>query len=100
MYGYFVYCDFVFGTAEIDGRSLIVSGDDFTVRGGSADASISAKRNQAEGLAHELRVPHLRLVDGMGGGGSVKRMYSLVRAKLLGRELSIGFLKNLRDFDD
>ncbi|HIF09759.1 MAG TPA: methylmalonyl-CoA carboxyltransferase [Sneathiellales bacterium] len=68
----FVPSNFVFGTAEIDGRSLIVSGDDFTVRGGSADASISAKRNQAEGLAHELRVPHLRLVDGMGGGGSVK----------------------------
>ena len=27
---------------------------------------------RAEGLAVELRLPHIRLVDGMGGGGSVK----------------------------
>ena len=64
--------NFVCGAAEIDGRPVIVSGDDFTVRGGSSDASIGAKRNHAEGLALELRLPHVRLVDGMGGGGSVK----------------------------
>ncbi|MCP5179206.1 MAG: carboxyl transferase domain-containing protein [Pseudomonadales bacterium] len=64
--------NFVFGTAEIDGRPVILSGDDFTVRGGSADASIPGKRLRAEGLAYELKLPHIRLVDGMGGGGSVK----------------------------
>ncbi len=64
--------NFVFGTAEIDGRPAIVSGDDFTVRGGSADASIPAKRTRSEGLALEMKLPHVRLVDGMGGGGSVK----------------------------
>ena len=68
----FMPSNFVFGTAEIDGRPIVVSGDDFTVRGGSADASIGAKRTQAEGMAHDLRIPHIRLVDGMGGGGSVK----------------------------
>ncbi len=68
----FMPSNFVFGSAEVDGRPLIISGDDFTVRGGSADASIAGKRLQAEGLAHELRLPHVRLVDGMGGGGSVK----------------------------
>jgi acetyl-CoA carboxylase carboxyltransferase component len=68
----FTASNFVFGTAEIDGRPVIISGDDFTVRGGSADASIAGKRFQAEGLANELRLPHIRLVDGMGGGGSVK----------------------------
>ncbi len=68
----FTPSNFVFGTAEIKGNPIIVSGDDFTVRGGSADASIGAKRLQAEGLAVELRLPHIRLVDGMGGGGSVK----------------------------
>ncbi|MCZ6888210.1 MAG: methylmalonyl-CoA carboxyltransferase [Gammaproteobacteria bacterium] len=68
----FTPSNFVFGTAEIDGRPVILSGDDFTVRGGSADASIGAKRARAEGLALELRLPHIRLVDGMGGGGSVK----------------------------
>ena len=64
--------NFVFGTASLDGRSVVLSGDDFTVRGGSADASIAGKRLHAEGLALELRRPHIRLVDGMGGGGSVK----------------------------
>ncbi|HVR30239.1 MAG TPA: carboxyl transferase domain-containing protein, partial [Thermoanaerobaculia bacterium] len=64
--------NFVFGTAEIDRRPVVVSGDDFTVRGGSADASIPGKRVKAEGLALELAIPHVRLVDGMGGGGSVK----------------------------
>ncbi|MEE8077477.1 MAG: carboxyl transferase domain-containing protein, partial [Pseudomonadales bacterium] len=68
----FTPANFVFGTADIDGRPVILSGDDFTVRGGSADASIPAKRTQAEGLALELKLPHIRLVDGMGGGGSVK----------------------------
>ena len=68
----FMPSNFVFGTAEIDGKPVIVSGDDFTVRGGSADASIPGKRLQAEGLANELRLPHIRLIDGMGGGGSVK----------------------------
>ena len=69
---HFTPSNFVFGTAEIDDRPVILSGDDFTVRGGSADASIAGKRTQAEGLATELRLPHIRLVDGMGGGGSVK----------------------------
>ncbi len=68
----FTPSNFVFGTAEIDNRPVILSGDDFTVRGGSADASIPGKRLRAEGLALELRLPHVRLVDGMGGGGSVK----------------------------
>jgi acetyl-CoA carboxylase carboxyltransferase component len=51
---------------------VVVSGDDFTVRGGSADASIAGKRHQSEGLALEWGLPHVRLIDGMGGGGSVK----------------------------
>ena len=33
----------VFGRGRIDGRPVVVVGDDFTVRGGSADASISTK---------------------------------------------------------
>ncbi len=68
----FTPSNFVLGSAEIDHRPVIVSGDDFTVRGGSADASIRRKREHSEGLALELRLPHVRLIDGMGGGGSVK----------------------------
>ncbi len=68
----FTPSNFLFGVAEIDGRPAVVSGDDFTVRGGSADATIPAKRHKAEGIALEMALPHIRLVDGMGGGGSVK----------------------------
>jgi acetyl-CoA carboxylase carboxyltransferase component len=64
--------NFVCGVAEIDGRPVMVSGDDFTVRGGSNEAQIPAKRHFSERLALELGLPHVRLVDGMGGGGSVK----------------------------
>ena len=68
----FTPTNLVMGVAEVDGRPVIVSGDDFTVRGGSAEATIPAKRDFAEQIAIELALPHVRLVDGMGGGGSVK----------------------------
>jgi acetyl-CoA carboxylase carboxyltransferase component len=68
----FTPANLVAGVAEIDGRPVIVSGDDFTVRGGSAEATIPGKRDFAEQIAIELGLPHIRLVDGMGGGGSVK----------------------------
>jgi acetyl-CoA carboxylase carboxyltransferase component len=62
----------VFGRARIDGRPVVVVGDDFTVRGGSADASISNKPLMAEDMAAEFRLPIVRLIEGSGGGGSVK----------------------------
>src|SRR4030081_3501667 len=62
----------VFGRGKIDGRTVVVVGDDFTVRGGSADASISAKPLMAEEMAHDFRLPIVRLIEGSGGGGSVK----------------------------
>jgi acetyl-CoA carboxylase carboxyltransferase component len=68
----FTPSNFVYGLAELDGRPAVVSGDDFTVRGGSNDASISAKREASEAIAAEMRLPHVRLLDGMSGGGSVK----------------------------
>lgn len=92
---HFTPSNFVFGTAEIDERPVVVSGDDFTVRGGSADASIAGKRLQAEGLASELRLPHIRLVDGMGGGGSVKTIETAGRTyipKVAGWDTIVGHL--------
>ena len=64
--------NFVFGRGRIDGRPVVVGGDDFTVRGGAADASIWQKQVMSEQMANELRLPLVRLVDGTGGGGSVK----------------------------
>ena len=74
--------NFVFGLGEVDGRPAVVSGDDFTVRGGSADAALPEKRNASESLALTLRLPHIRLIDGMGGGGSVKTIEQNGRAKM------------------
>jgi acetyl-CoA carboxylase carboxyltransferase component len=62
----------VVGTGRIAGRRVVVCGDDFTVRGGAADAAIYQKQVYAERLSHELRLPLVRLVDGTGGGGSVR----------------------------
>ena len=62
----------VFGRGKVGGRPVVVVGDDFTVRGGSADASISNKPLMAEEMAHELRLPIVRIIEGSGGGGSVK----------------------------
>ncbi len=64
--------NFVGGMGRINGRRVVVGGDDFTVRGGAADANIGNKRSYAEMIAHELHMPIMRLVDGTGGGGSVK----------------------------
>ncbi len=73
----FVPANFVGGTGQIEGRKVVVGGDDFTVRGGAADASIIGKQVHFEKLAQGLRVPLVRLVDGTGGGGSVKLLERL-----------------------
>jgi acetyl-CoA carboxylase carboxyltransferase component len=75
----FVPTNFVMGRGRIDDRTVVVGGDDFTVRGGAADASIFQKQVIAEQMASELRLPIVRLVDGTGGGGSVKSMESFGR---------------------
>jgi acetyl-CoA carboxylase carboxyltransferase component len=68
--------NFVTGTARIDGRKVVLGGDDFTVRGGAADGTVGYKAGYAERMALELRLPIVRLVDGTGGGGSVKSLES------------------------
>ncbi len=73
----FVPANFVMGRGRIDGRPVMVGGDDFTVRGGASDASIHRKQVYAEQMARELRIPMVRLVDGSGGGGSVKTYHDL-----------------------
>ena len=74
----------VFGRGRIDGRPVVVVGDDFTVRGGSADASISNKPLMAEDMAAEFRLPILRLIEGSGGGGSVKTIETTGASNLPG----------------
>src|ERR1044072_1482221 len=70
----FVPSNYVMGTGRIDGRRVVVGGDDFTVRGGAADAAVGNKMAYSERLALGLKLPMVRLVDGTGGGGSVKTL--------------------------
>ncbi len=70
----FTPANFVLGRAEIDGRRVVIAGDDFTVRGGANDGAIKGKLLQSEQMARDLRLPIVRLVDGTGGGGSVKNI--------------------------
>src|ERR1700730_4751741 len=74
----------VFGRALVDGRPVVVVGDDFTVRGGSADATIREKPLMAERMAAEFRLPIIRIIEGSGGGGSVKTIETTGRANLPG----------------
>jgi acetyl-CoA carboxylase carboxyltransferase component len=62
----------VCGRGTIEGRPVVVSGDDFTIRGGSSDAGIFTKAIYAVRLAVERRMPLVQLVDGSGGGGGMK----------------------------
>src|SRR5213083_3434023 len=80
----FTPSNFVFGRATVDGRPVVVGGDDFTVRGGSADATIRGKHTTCERMAHDLRLPLIRLVEGSGGGGSVKTIETTGRANVPG----------------
>jgi len=64
----------IFGRANIDGRPVVASADDFTVRGGAADAAIHRKFTQCEMMAHTLGIPLIRMIDGTGGGGSVRTL--------------------------
>ncbi len=66
--------NFVMGTGRIDNARVVVGGDDFTVRGGAADGAVGFKMVYAERMALELRLPIVRLIDGTGGGGSVKSL--------------------------
>lgn len=70
----FTPANFLFGKAKVTGRSAVLAADDFTVRGGAADAAIWRKAMQAEQMAHEWKLPLIRLIDGTGGGGSVKML--------------------------
>ncbi len=59
----------VIGNATIEGRPVVVCGDDFTLRGGAYSPAGMAKAEYADRLATRLRVPNVRLLE--AGGASV-----------------------------
>jgi len=80
----FMASNFVFGRGKVNGRQVVIGGDDFTVRGGSADATIKEKHIKCEQMANQLRLPLIRIVEGSGGGGSVKTIETTGRANVPG----------------
>ena len=61
--------NFVLGTGTVNGRRIVVGGEDFTLKGGSPNASGLRKSIYTEDLALQYKVPLVRLHE--GGGGSV-----------------------------
>lgn len=57
----------VLGTGMVDGREIVLGGEDATIRGGAADGGGSAKSYYADHLARQLRIPLVRLHEGAGG---------------------------------
>lgn len=61
---------YVMGLACIDGRTVAVGGEDFTIRGGSSWSGDRKKGGQGgfvEDLAASYRIPLVNLIDGSGG---------------------------------
>jgi hypothetical protein len=72
----------IIGRAQINQRPIVLVGDDFTVRGGANDGAVGDKMIFAEQMACDLRLPLVRLIDGTGGGGSVKNIEKMGHALL------------------
>ena len=78
----------VVGIASINGRKVAVQGDDFTIRGGSADGFIGHKGSWAIRHAYMNRIPFVRLLDATGG--SVRHFEELGRTYVSGPEIGGG----------
>lgn len=59
------------GMGRLKGRKVLLTADDFTIRGGHLDGSTAGKTIYLEKLALALKLPMVKLVDGSSGGGSV-----------------------------
>ena len=57
----------VMGICTLNGRKVVLSGGDFTVRGGAADAAVGNKAGHGQRLALDWHLPYIRLLDATGG---------------------------------
>ena len=87
---------YVAGLAKIDGRSVAIGGEDFTVRGGTSFGAQRRKGGQGgyiEDLAHHYKIPLVNLIDGAGGSvTSAKRRGFVVFPGVDGFERSVELL--------
>lgn len=72
----------IIGNGRIEGRKVVVSADDYSLRAGSSEATISDKWVYAERMALTLKMPLVRLVD--TAGGSVKLLEQQGSSKIPG----------------
>jgi acetyl-CoA carboxylase carboxyltransferase component len=80
---------YVAGLAEINGRSVVVGGEDFTIRGGSGSGPGQRnKRDLAFAMARQYRVPLVQFLDGAGA--------SIASIEAMGRS----YLPNSKDWTD
>lgn len=70
----------IVGTGRIAGRKVALHVDDFTIKAGSSEGTIADKWIYIERLAHQLRMPLVRLVD--SAGGSVKLLMQIGGTKI------------------
>ncbi|KAK8036932.1 hypothetical protein PG991_001246 [Apiospora marii] len=59
------------GFGALNGRKILFTADDYSLRAGHADGALWEKTEYIEKLALSLRIPIVKLVDGSSGGGSV-----------------------------
>lgn len=59
------------GLGKLRGRAIVLTADDFSIRGGHADGAIAEKTMYMEKMAVAMKLPIIKLVDGSSGGGSV-----------------------------
>lgn len=57
---------FIAGSGVVDGRPVLVGGEDFTVAGGSIGLAAAAKRARLVWLAKQERVPLIMMLEGAG----------------------------------
>lgn len=67
----FIPSNNVQGFGALNGRRILFTADDFSLRAGHADGALMAKTEYIEKLALSLQLPIIKLVDGSSGGGSV-----------------------------
>jgi acetyl-CoA carboxylase carboxyltransferase component len=70
----------IVGTGLIDGRKVALHVDDYSIRAGSSEATIADKWIYVERMAHQLKLPLVRLVD--SAGGSVKLLMQMGGTKI------------------
>lgn len=68
------------GTGLIDGRKVALHVDDYSIRAGSSESTIADKWIYIERVAHQMRLPIVRLVD--SAGGSVKLLLQMGATKI------------------